>query len=126
MPAEALLTQIRNNAKPWALRDRRLLVTPMQATRLRSIYLGSLSAPEYDDLVRVVSESLSFEDFLYLLSEHQSVLSPPGKGHDCFRTWQAIAVGTVPLVVNDPSFDPRLYDHCGACLMPSIEMLTPQ
>merc|ERR1712125_304427 len=81
---------------------------------------------EYRDLVCIVSEQVSFESFLTLMSKHQSTLSPPGKGHDCFRTWQAIAVGTVPLVVDDPMFDPRLYAHAGSVLIPHPDDLTPE
>merc|ERR1712232_1269475 len=113
-------------AKPWQERGKRLLVTPMQATRLRTQYLEVLSVPEYRHLVYVVKESVSFEEFLRLLSQHQSTLSPPGKGFDCFRTWQALALGTVPLVVDQFGFDPRLYADNGPVCVPSPDALTPE
>jgi hypothetical protein len=28
------------------------------------------------------------------------VLSPPGHGLDCFRTWEALALGCIPIVLN--------------------------
>merc|ERR1712194_693131 len=79
--AEALLKRIQSSSPPWALRDRRLLVTPMQSTRLRSQYLEVLSRQEYNHLVRIICDHVSLEKFLTLLTEHQSTLSPPGKGH---------------------------------------------
>ena len=64
-------------------------------------------------------------DFLTLLSQHQSTLSPPGRGYDCFRTWQALAVGTVPLVPEDPAYDARLLE-LGQRRLPPPNELTPQ
>mmetsp|Transcript_104840 Transcript_104840/g.291990 ORF Transcript_104840/g.291990 Transcript_104840/m.291990 type:complete len:431 (+) Transcript_104840:185-1477(+) len=122
---EAAIHRVRTSAKPWACRDRRLLIAPMQANRLRSRYTSVLSGKEYGHLVRIVSQRLCFEAFLALLSEHQSTLSPPGKGHDCYRTWQAISVGTVPLVTYDEHFDPRLYEGVGPRFIPKPDDLTP-
>ena len=64
-------------------------------------------------LVHIVTARLELEDFLRLISRHKAVLSPPGRGYDCCRTWQAVAVGTVPLVVNDAAFDQRLHMGLG-------------
>eukprot|EP00730_Choanoeca_flexa_P011819 TRINITY_DN2825_c0_g1_i1.p1 TRINITY_DN2825_c0_g1~~TRINITY_DN2825_c0_g1_i1.p1 ORF type:complete len:379 (+),score=56.51 TRINITY_DN2825_c0_g1_i1:154-1290(+) len=32
------------------------------------------------------------------------VLSPPGVGMDCHRTWEALALGTIPIVLNEQPF----------------------
>ena len=40
-----------------------------------SVFEEILSAPEYADLVKVVTESLSYELFLDLISQHQSVMA---------------------------------------------------
>ena len=45
--------------------------------------------------------------------------------YDCFRTWQALAVGSVPLVVEDPVFDQRLVAVPGVRALPRPEALTP-
>lgn len=123
---EDFLHRIRESALPWEERDRRLLVPPMRITnRLRSQFLEVLSGPDYSPSVRLVSERLEREAFLQLLSQHQSVLSPPGRGYDCSRTWQAIAIGTVPLVVDDPKFDQRIHTPAGPQYIPSPEELSP-
>lgn len=75
--AESLIQQCRAKATPWNLRSQRLLVTPMQANRLRERYLERLSSPEFGALVRVVTTRLVFAGFLALMAEHQTVLSPP-------------------------------------------------
>lgn len=36
------------------------------------------------------------------------VISTRGRGHDCFRTWKALLVDTVPIVLSSPIT--RLYD----------------
>merc|ERR1712061_617735 len=87
--------------------------------------MGVLSQPEYQDLVRVVRGRVSLEDFFELLTQHQSVLSPPGRGYDCGRTWQALSVGTVPLVVEDEMFDQRVHTTNGAEFIPRPDQLTP-
>jgi len=124
--AEALLYQIRNSALPWKERDRRLLVPPMRnCNRLRAQYFEVLCRVEYSHLVRIASERVDQISFMKLLSEHQSVLSPPGRGYDCGRTWQALAVGSVPLVVEDAMFDQRIHVDVGTEYIPRPEQLTP-
>ncbi|CAE7220875.1 rluD [Symbiodinium sp. CCMP2456] len=126
LTSETLLEQVRQKAKPWELRDRRLLVAPMRLhNRLRKRYLDALADREYGDVVHIVSESLPYEAFLVLVSQHQSILSPPGRGYDCGRTWQALALGTVPLVARDEQFDQRLFEG-GPSYMPAPEDLSPE
>ena len=122
---EPALLRIAAAAPPWAERDRRLLVAPMKLTsRSRAAYLDVLSSDSFCEVVRVVSGRIPFEDFLVLLASHRCALSPPGRGHDCFRTWQALSVGTVPLVVEDPNFESGLLG-LGPVALPPPHELTP-
>ncbi len=34
------------------------------------------------------------------LNDTKFVLSPPGNGIDCWRTWEALAMGAIPIVLN--------------------------
>eukprot|EP00796_Vickermania_ingenoplastis_P005782 gene5782-4133_t len=34
------------------------------------------------------------------ITEHSFVVSPPGNGYDCFRTWEALALGGIPIIQN--------------------------
>lgn len=42
------------------------------------------------------------EQYIHDLSRHKFCLSPPGVGPDCFRTWQALYYGCIPIVQGDP------------------------
>lgn len=44
------------------------------------------------------STPLSFENYLEEMAEHKFALSPRGWGPDCYRTWEALYVGTIPIV----------------------------
>ena len=43
---------------------------------------------------------ISSEQFLSDLRRSKYVLSPPGVGEDCFRTWESVLLGAVPVVHN--------------------------
>jgi hypothetical protein len=42
---------------------------------------------------------LSFEDYLQEMGNSKFVVSPPGNGLDCHRTWEAILMGAIPIVL---------------------------
>jgi len=48
------------------------------------------------------SENRDFESYLGDLSRHKFCLSPPGRGIDTYRTWEALMSGTVPIVLSSP------------------------
>ena len=48
-----------------------------------------------------VSLRKSFEDYMVDLAHSLFVLSPPGNGPDCHRTWEALYVGAIPIVKNN-------------------------
>lgn len=50
---------------------------------------------EYREIERV-----SFEDYINKLSKSRFTLAPPGNGHDCHRTWEALYLGTIPIVID--------------------------
>lgn len=57
-----------------------------------------------------VVNNLSFKDYLNEIANHAFVISPPGNGYDCHRTWEALYVGANPVVllydaVNMPFFN---------------------
>lgn len=145
---EPLVEHVRSSAPAWSTRIRRLLLPAASNDHaLRKEYLRVLSKPEYADLVDIdpgfaafgvihsfdMTGNRSHKDqpmgiaaYLKSISRYQAVLSVPGAGYDCFRTWEALAVGTVPMVRRNSSFDQRLYKQMGAQYMPSPTNLTPQ
>lgn len=48
--------------------------------------------------VTVPEKRLPFNEFLEEMAEHKFALSPRGWGPDCYRTWEALFVGTIPIV----------------------------
>ena len=63
-----------------------------------------LETEPFRELVQLL-DRLPFQDYLEELGRHHYVLSPPGKGYDCTRTWEAVAMGCVPLILRDETFD---------------------
>lgn len=51
-------------------------------------------------LADIYKGKLTQKAYLRLLSKYSYVASPPGNGFDCHRTWEALCVGTVPLVLD--------------------------
>ncbi len=48
--------------------------------------------------VRRIQSAIKPYEYLDLVSKSKFVLSPPGNGPDCHRTWEAIYLGAVPIV----------------------------
>jgi len=47
------------------------------------------------------SESKEWREYLRDMSRHKFVVSPPGNGLDCHRTWEALYLGSIPIVQNN-------------------------
>jgi hypothetical protein len=42
-----------------------------------------------------------FEEYATNMSKHKFVISPPGNGIDCHRTWEALYMGCIPIVIKN-------------------------
>lgn len=51
---------------------------------------------------------LSRSSFFQEVKASKFVLAPPGNGVDCHRTWEAIALGAIPVTLSHPATDPLL------------------
>jgi hypothetical protein len=49
--------------------------------------------------------NIPFNDYIEEMSRHRFVISPPGNGIDCHRTWEALYIGCIPIVVKHPIYD---------------------
>lgn len=49
--------------------------------------------------VKILQNSIYPYEYLDLVSKSKFVLSPPGNGPDCHRTWEAIYLGAIPIVL---------------------------
>jgi hypothetical protein len=52
----------------------------------------------YTDQWRGAIKPRSMREYYTLLGQSKFVLSPPGRGWDCYRTYEALALGAVPIV----------------------------
>ena len=57
-----------------------------------------------------------------VLSDYKFILSPPGAGIDCHRTWEALYTGTIPIVIS--SSINELYNDLPVVTVPSWEIIT--
>ena len=48
--------------------------------------------------VKAIQTAIKPYEYLNLVSKSKFVLSPPGNGPDCHRTWEAIYLGAIPIV----------------------------
>lgn len=76
---------------------------------------------EYPDVFQVRS-FINPKKYFREISKYKFVLSPPGNGMDCHRTWEAIYCKTVPIVFKD-SF-PKRFADLPVLIIESVEELT--
>ena len=60
--------------------------------------------------------------YLQELSEYKFCISPPGIGIDTHRTWEALMVGTIPIVLSSPL--DSLYDSLPVVIVDSYDVIT--
>jgi len=51
--------------------------------------------------VKIVTEPITPRQYRKLVLRSRFVLSPPGNGPDCHRTWEALYLGATPIVIRD-------------------------
>lgn len=49
----------------------------------------------------VEDKRINFREYLQKVKEHTFVMSPPGNGSDCHRTWEALYMGSFPVCENN-------------------------
>ena len=47
-------------------------------------------------------ENLPFDKYLLSLKNYKFCISPPGRGIDCHRTWEALHLGVIPILLSSP------------------------
>ncbi|MDC1393450.1 hypothetical protein N8340_02105 [Flavobacteriaceae bacterium] len=65
---------------------------------VREECLNVLSSYKYST---ILSNRVSSMDFNNLLRKHMFVASPEGNGLDCHRTWEAIYLGVIPILIKN-------------------------
>jgi len=55
--------------------------------------------------IQKVSTVHGYYDYCNEMSRYQFVVSPPGNGIDCHRTWEALYMGSMPIILNSILYD---------------------
>ena len=76
------------------------LYANFQTYTLERFYLKSQlgARSESQDWITFFNEAKPIEDYFRDISEHRYVMCPDGNGIDCFRTWETIYLGSIPIV----------------------------
>lgn len=53
----------------------------------------------------VKENGLGYLEYLESMSDFKYVISPPGNGLDCHRTWESLYLGCIPIVIKDSIYD---------------------
>jgi hypothetical protein len=106
---QALLQRIASALPPNAARPARALCTFHQNQKL--IHADLTEFPERADAVAKLRDSrachfvprrLRQAECWMLHGEFAFQVSPRGRGLDCFRTWESLALGVIPIVLRSP------------------------
>lgn len=63
-----------------------------------------------------------YKQYLKRMQNYQFVISPPGIGFDCYRTWECLLLDTIPVTLSSP-MDP-LFDDLPVILVKNWEEVT--
>jgi hypothetical protein len=96
----------KNYRKPWSQRTM-LLYANFEISTNRVQREKAFSQASKIENAHIMKERITFETYLEQIGNAKFVLSPPGNGLDCHRTWEALLMGAVPIVLKstlDPLF----------------------
>jgi hypothetical protein len=72
----------------------------------------------------VLASRVPPKEYLSEMAKHQFVVSPPGHGPDCYRHWEAMYLGSIPIVENSISMRP--FQHYPMILIDKWQDVTPE
>lgn len=73
-----------------------------------------------------VDENLiDFEEHIDELSTYKMILSPPGSGLDCFRTWESMYFGVIPICLRTKGME-SLFENLPVILVDSFNEITKE
>ena len=116
-----LMYAFQNHRKPWANRTT-FLYANFNVNTNREQRQAALDQVAKLKSIQTVSKPVSFENYLENVGNTKFVLSPPGNGLDCHRTWEALLLGAVPIVLSS-GLDP-LFNEIPAVIVDSWANLT--
>jgi hypothetical protein len=64
---------------------------------------------KYNNIDITLESNMTFDQYAINMSYHKFVISPPGNGIDCHRTWESLYLGCIPIVIKNKIYD-EFYD----------------
>mmetsp|Transcript_30461 Transcript_30461/g.46738 ORF Transcript_30461/g.46738 Transcript_30461/m.46738 type:complete len:501 (-) Transcript_30461:577-2079(-) len=74
------------------------------------------------DNVSCVSEAFETMDVYAAASQYLFAVSPPGAGYDCYRTYEWLLLGVIPIVMERPPSSQKLFEDLPVVFMPREDM----
>ena len=71
-----------------------------------------------------MNDNCRFNQYIKETAEHKFQLSPPGLGPDCYRVWESLLVGTIPIV--EHSYFDWMYEGLPVLFIDKWEEVTPE
>lgn len=104
---DTLMHAFRNYRRPWSNRTTLLYVNFGMGSNRKHRPKAYSQALRFKN-VQIVRGNLSYDTYLRHMGNAKFVLSPPGNGFDCHRTWEALLMGAAPVVLSS-ALDPLYY-----------------
>jgi hypothetical protein len=73
----------------------------------------------------IPTDLVKWEDYITELANHKFCLSLPGKGMDCYRTWEALTFGVIPIVIRTQHMD-SIYNQLPVLIIDDINVITEE
>jgi len=70
------------------------------------------------------NENTEFESYMNELTTYKFCVSPPGRGIDTHRTWEAFMIGTIPIILSSPLND--LYKTLPCIVVDDFSIITKE
>lgn len=105
--------------KQWSKFATIHLTAPDQALKDELFASGEESPEELSKLL--LSKQMSPSEYYKTLSSYAFSISPRGYGLDCFRTWESLYLGVIPIVLKRSPTHDAMYDGLPVLLVSSYE-----
>jgi hypothetical protein len=74
--------------------------------------------------IRLSNELVPWEQYINEMVNYKFCLSLPGKGIDCYRTWEALSIGVIPIVIHSEHLV-SLYQDLPVVIVKDVGQITP-
>ncbi len=78
-------------------KDKTLYVNFQMCTSQRKAYIDYFNAAQLE-WVTLRQERIPSDQYINEMASHKFILCPDGNGPDCYRTWEALYLGSIPIV----------------------------